>query len=147
MSKLPRRESFGYQVNHLGRLFARALDRKIQPLGVSTGQMPTLLALFEQDGLSQKELIARVQVEQPTLANTLNRMERDGLVQRESDDQDKRSSRFFLTEKARDIQSPLIASARAINALAVTGFAEQEQQQLLDLLTRMIGNLQTGGHT
>ena len=142
MSTLPRHKSFGYQVNHLARLFARRLDQNIQPLGVASGQMPALLALLEQDGLTQKELRHRVQVEQPTLANTLNRMERDGLITRQNDPEDGRAIRISLTNKAREIADPLIQSARMVNEAATAGLSPEEQEKMLDLLARMIGNLQ-----
>ncbi|HZD13628.1 MAG TPA: hypothetical protein VE196_00520, partial [Pseudonocardiaceae bacterium] len=48
--------SLGYQINHLGRLLAQALHRRIAPMGVVPGQFAQMLALFEQDGLSQREL-------------------------------------------------------------------------------------------
>lgn len=75
-AQLPRRESLGYQVNHLARLLAQALAAQIAPFGVVPGQFAQLLALFEQDGMTQRELCDRVRIEQPTMANTLQRMQR-----------------------------------------------------------------------
>ena len=86
--------SLGYQINHLGRLLAQALHQRIAPMGVVPGQFAQLLALFEQDGLSQRELCERVRIEQPTMANTLHRMERDALIRREPDPADGRGSRY-----------------------------------------------------
>lgn len=138
---LPRNKSFGYQVNHLARLFARAIAIRNQAVGVMPGQMPALLALLEEEGLSQKELRERIQVEQPTLANTLNRMERDGLIERRADTVDKRRSFIYLTDKARDVAKTVITNAMAVNACATEGMTPEEKQTALALLDRMIINL------
>lgn len=141
MTALPRNKSFGYQVNHLARLFARAIALRNQEVGVMPGQMPALLALLEEEGLSQKELRERIQVEQPTLANTLNRMERDGLIERRADPADKRRSFIYLTERAREVARTVIANAKAVNASATEGLSAQEKDMALSLLDHMIGNL------
>ena len=75
-------DSAGYLINHLARIFAQALAREIKPLGLAPGQFMVLLELWREDGLTQRDLVARLDVEQATLANTLSRMERDGLVRR-----------------------------------------------------------------
>ncbi len=72
--------SAGYLANHMARLFAAGLQRRIKPLGLATGQFPALVALWQKEGQTQKDLVAALDIEQATLANTLSRMERDGLV-------------------------------------------------------------------
>lgn len=64
-------------------VFGRALNRRLTAVGLSVGQWPVLLALLEEDGLTQSELSRRLDIEQPTTANTLQRMQRDGLIHRE----------------------------------------------------------------
>lgn len=141
MTVLPRNKSFGYQVNHLARLFARAIAMRNAAVGVMPGQMPTLLALLEEDGLTQKVLRERIQVEQPTLANTLNRMERDSLIERHPDPVDKRQSFIFLTDKARNVARTVITNAMAVNDTATTGLSPDQKALALSLIDHMIGNL------
>jgi len=86
-------DSAGYLANHLARLFARELQLRIKPLGLSTGTFPALLVLWEGDGLTQRELIEHLDIEQPTMANTLARMERDGLIERRKDPADLAANR------------------------------------------------------
>ena len=77
--------SVGYQVNRLARLFEAALRERIAGYGVVPGQFPALLALFEQDGRTQRELCGAASVDQSTMAKTLARMRRDGLVREQPD--------------------------------------------------------------
>lgn len=143
-NRLNRQASLGYQVNHLARLLAQALRERIEALGVVPGQFPQLLALYEQDGLTQRELCDRVRIEQPTMANTLQRMERDGLIKRVADPSDGRRALVMLTEQARRKETELAAAARDVNDIATRGLDESEVGAFLGTLARIIENLETG---
>jgi DNA-binding MarR family transcriptional regulator len=139
---LPRTTSLGYQVNHLGRLLAQALAQRLKPFGVVPGQFAQLLALYEHDGLTQAELCRIVQIEQPTMANTLARMERDGLISRVPDPEDGRRALVTLTAHARDISPDLTDAAKAVNATATTGLSKAEVDTFMATLARIIENLE-----
>jgi DNA-binding MarR family transcriptional regulator len=139
--ELRRETSLGYQVNVMARLFERALRERIAPHGVVPGQYPALLCLYEENGLTQAEIGSRVHIEQPTIAKTLQRMERDGLIRREPDPDDRRRVRIHLTSAARALEHTLAATAREINARAVDGLGTAEAARLLDTVTRIIANL------
>lgn len=130
--------SAGYLVNHMARIFAQELGARIRPLGLNIGTFPALLELWEEDGLTQKQLVARLEIEQATMANTLNRMERDGLVIRRKDPSDGRAQQVWLTEQARSLQAPATAAAEAVNADLLSGLSPTEREQLTGLMTRVI---------
>lgn len=137
-----RHASLGYQVNHLARLLALALQRRIAVHGVVPGQFAQLLALYEHDGLTQRELCELVQIDQSTMAHTLQRMQRDGLIERTPDPDDRRRARITLTDRARQIRAELISAAQEVNAAATDGFSRDESDQLLTLVGRAIANLE-----
>jgi DNA-binding MarR family transcriptional regulator len=141
-SGLARQSSLGYQVNHLSRLLAQALRRRIEAHGVVPGQFAQLLALYEEDGLTQSELSRRVRIEQPTMAVTLQRMERDGLVERVPDPSDGRRALVMLTERARRLEKDLTTAAREVNAIAVEGLTPAEADAFMSTLGRLIANLE-----
>ena len=139
-----REESLGYQVNHLARLLAQALAARIAPYGVVPGQFAQLLVLFEEDGLTQRELCDRVRIEQATMAKTLQRMQRDGLVRCDPDPDDRRRIRVYLTDQTRAIQHDLVATARSVNSSAADGLTDAELVTYLKLTARLIRNLEAG---
>jgi DNA-binding MarR family transcriptional regulator len=141
---LPREDSLGYQVNHLSRLLAHALRERIEPLGVVPGQFAQLLALYETDGLTQAQLCERVEVEQPTMANTLARMERDNLITRVPDPLDRRRSLVRLTPRARDVEPALVAAAREVNTVATRGLTDHDIATLMSTIAAVIANLNSG---
>jgi DNA-binding MarR family transcriptional regulator len=139
--QLRRYESLGYVINLAARVFERALAEGIAPLGLTTGQFPALLALWERDGVTQSELAQIVRVEQPTMAQALARMERDGLIVREPDPADGRRAVVRLTARGRAVQAPAVEAALAINRRAATGLSAEQQRALIEALMVLTTNL------
>jgi DNA-binding MarR family transcriptional regulator len=128
-------------VSRAQRLFAKESDRRLKPLGLSSGYIPVILALAVEPGLTQKDLVHRAGIEQPTMAVTLVRMERDGLIQRRADRADARTSIFRLTRLAKSKLPKFYQQLDEGNAAALAGLNAEERKQLLHLLTTIIHNL------
>lgn len=136
---MKREESLGYVVNHVARQMARGLRDAIAPYGVVPGQFAQLLALYEQDHVTQQELSEIVEVEQPTMANTLRRMERDGLIERVSHPDDGRKQLIVLTDRARGLEADLTAAAQRVNDHAMATLSDARRRTLLGLLHEVSG--------
>ncbi|MCZ7658108.1 MAG: MarR family transcriptional regulator [Xanthobacteraceae bacterium] len=138
-------ESFGYMINYVARLYAREMGREAARHGVQLGTFPVLLALWEAEGQTQSELAVRAQIEQPTMAATLNRMERDGLIRREPDPHDRRAARVLPHRAgARAARAPLTAAARAINARSVERLEVIDAEMFLQALHEVAASLSRG---
>ena len=133
--------SAGYLANHAARLFATALARQIRPMGLAPGQFMLLLELWESDGITQRDLMTRLDIEQATIANTLMRMERDGLVVRRCHPSDSRSQTIHITRRARDLQESAVAAAEEINATALASLSQREQAAFLKAMQSVIAAL------
>ena len=133
--------SAGFLANHMARLFAIGLQQRIKPLGLAPAQFMTLLELWEKDSQTQRDLCRSLDVEQATMANTLMRMERDGLIDRRPMPDDARSQTIHLTAKARALQEPATTAARSVNAYAQDGLSDEERALFLHLMSRVIASL------
>src|ERR1700761_1144813 len=89
----------GYWLNRASRSLLRVLESRLRPFGFGMSHLPVLTALEEREALSQKELARLARVEQPTMAELLGRMDRDGVVQREPNPDDKRGSLVSLSRR------------------------------------------------
>lgn len=138
-----RGQSAGYLVNWAGRLFVRAIERRLA--GGNAGPMPVFFALAEGGTMSQTALARWASVEQPTMANTLQRMERDGLIARTPDPDDRRSALVALTRLGRQRANEALRSAFEVNDLALAGFKPAERELLFDMLRRVAENLDRDG--
>lgn len=142
-SQFSRVSSLGYKFYRLAHLFARTLDERLAKHGVSVGQFRVLLVLWEQEDLTQVEIARYLNIEQPTVAITLKRMERDGIIKTMPDPLDGRRTRIALTERGQMLKGPLTAEAQYINDVAVKGLLADEVTQLHNLLDHVTNALTT----
>jgi MarR family transcriptional regulator for hemolysin len=135
------RASVSFWINLASRSLLRVQDERLRPLGFGMSQMPVLRALKDGPPRSQKDLAAFARVEQPTMAEMLARLERDGVVQRKPDPKDGRGSLTSLTRRAR-LRWPK-ARRELVQAEneALAGLSAAEKETLLGLLRRVAGNL------
>lgn len=138
-----REQSAGYLVNWAGRLFVRSIERRLA--GGNAGPMPVFFALADGGTLSQTALARWASVEQPTMANTLNRMERDGLITRTPDPDDRRSALIALSKLGRQRANEALQSAQDVNSLALSGLKPSERDVFLGLLRKLIETLEQDG--
>lgn len=125
----------------VSRLLNDRMSERLREVGVSLGQVSTLLALYEEDGLTQSELSRITGVEQPTMAVNLKRMERDGLVLRVPDRVDRRRARVLLTPRARDLRERIQAERGEMDAIALAGVPDGDRVILDRALATMNENL------
>lgn len=142
MDEVFKTESAGYLMNHIARQFAILLGEVLKPLGIAPAQFPILLELWQKDGLSQQELVERTDLKQATIANTLARMERDGLITREPNPDDARSRLIMLTEQARALQQQSTEIAQAINQTALSDLSADEQKLFLEMAAKIVARQQ-----
>jgi DNA-binding MarR family transcriptional regulator len=141
VATFPPRLSSGYLVRDAHRAFQRLLERRIAAYGVTRGQWYFLRVLWIADGLSQRELSARVGMMEPTTAIALRSMERAQLIRRLRGDDDRRKVRVFLTAKAKRLRNELLTIARGITADAEQGLATRDLGTFRRVITRMTANL------
>src|ERR1700691_5942125 len=139
--EFPPRLSSGYLVRDAHRAFQRLLERRIAGYGVARGQWYFLRVLWNADGLSQRELSARVGMMEPTTAIALRGMETSGLIRRVRGDDDRRKVRVFLTAKAKRLRGELLGVARTITDEAEEGIAPRDLAAFRRIVARMTKNL------
>jgi DNA-binding MarR family transcriptional regulator len=137
----PPAESSGYQVRDAHRAFQRLLGKRIAAHGITRGQWYFLRVLWTEDGLSQRELSARVGMMEPTTVIALRSMEKSGLIRRVRSADDKRRAMVWLTAKAKRMRGLLLALARRITDEAEAGIGRDELALTRSVLARMTANL------
>lgn len=131
----------GHLIGLAARGFARLSEQRLKPLGFGVGQLPVLVALKEGRAETQRDLARIARTEQPSMAQMLGRMERDGLVRRTPSATDGRSSLVALTSDAEARLPEALDVLLQGNSEALAGFTEHEEIQLASLLKRLIVNL------
>lgn len=116
--------------------FLSLKDQDVHP-----GQPPVLFELSRRDGLRQSELAEKLRVKPATITVMLNRMVKNGHVERRTDPDDQRVSRVFLTDKGRAAVTEVREALRASEAHALEGITEEEKAQVRRLLLHMYENV------
>ena len=133
--------SLGYLTRIAFRSFSRALEVRTQPYGVSSGQWRFLRVLWQEDGITQRELSRRVGMREPTTVTALKSLEKSQFVRREQSTEDRRRVHVYLTPLAKRLQKKLLPAVAEVNEIATKGFSEKEVAQLRSLLIRVGQNL------
>ena len=114
-------------------------ESRLAPLGIHAGQDRLLQELWIEDGITQRQLIERLSVEPPTVTGILQRLEREGLLSREPDPDNRRVQRVYLTEAGRRLEEPVREVWRDVEEDFLRDLSRSERDQLLVLLTKLVG--------
>ena len=136
--------STAHWVKAAHRSYQQALQARLEPYGIKLSHWHCLRYLWEEDGLTQRELSRRVDVKESTLVAVIREMETLGLIRRIRDRQDQRKYMVSLTPRARRITRQLLPVAAIVNQLGTAGFTRAEIEQYRTLTRRLIANLESG---
>lgn len=137
----PWSDSVAYLLRNSYRVFARALQERIQVEGIPIGSWPFLRHLWQQDGITQTELTRAVGLMQPNTNAALKQLARRGWVKQTPDSDDKRKIRIYLTPKGRQLFYRAFPLALQAREQALADFSEDEVAKLRSLLKRITKNL------
>lgn len=99
----------------------------LQSFGLTPMQCLFMESLWEEDGLSVGEIGRRIALDTATLAGVLDRMTTAGWVRRETDPDDGRVTRVYLSEKALEAVSGLAAAIEVTNNELLSNFSLEEK--------------------
>jgi DNA-binding MarR family transcriptional regulator len=81
----------------------RELRRETRAAGISPEQVSLLVAIKYEPGIGVRELASRERVSPPAMTKHVDRLERDGLVQRTQSADDRRRVGLTLTEEGQRV--------------------------------------------
>lgn len=135
-------ENTGVLIKKAARLFERVANMNLDELGVTYAQTIFLVRLWEKDGQTQMELTKSAGLTQPAVVRILDRMERDKLVKRIPNKDDKRSYLFFLTDKAKKACNKLELQGKTMQSIATKNLDDKVVTKLNKRIVAVIENLQ-----
>ena len=114
-------------------------ESRLAPLGIHAGQDRLLQELWREDGITQRRLIERLSVEPPTVTGIVQRLEREGLLTREPDADNRRVQRVYLTEAGRKLEEPVRRVWREVEDGFVGDLSAADLDRLQHLLVQLVG--------
>lgn len=139
---------FGMQLTHLSRAWRAELDRRLVELGLSQARWLVLLHLARAKQLpTQGELACSVGVENPTLARLLDALAAQQLIERQTDQNDRRVKKIALTPTALLLIGKIETIATGLRCEIFAGVSEQDIQHCQAIHARMLANLEKNHET
>lgn len=119
--------------------FGRAYRALLAHHDLTYPQYLVLLVLWEEEGLSVKEIGARLFLDSGTLTPLLKRLEAGGRVRRLRDRADERQVSIVLTDEGRALREAMECLPDHVGGM--TGLSSQARRDLLGLLASLRGEL------
>jgi len=136
-----------YLISRVTLMVTSALKKGLAEAGVGEvrpAYLGALFALWQQNGLKVVELGRRSGLETSTMTGLIDRMERDGLVERRDDENDRRVQRINLTDKGREVMHPALQAVDRVLAGVFQGIPEEDISRTTVVLKRVLANSHEG---
>ena len=137
-------QPIGLEVSRTGRILQRAFDDALTGAGGALATWLVVTALKGDAHTMQRDLASAVGIEDATLTHHLNRMERDGLVERHRDPANRRNQLVALTDSGEALFGSLLGTVTTFDRQLRDGFSDAELATLRDLLARLRANAAAG---
>ncbi|KII76754.1 MarR family winged helix-turn-helix transcriptional regulator [Vibrio renipiscarius] len=133
-----RQSSFGWMINVVAVKAEKMFDAELKKQGLSVALWPTMMCLWEEEGVTQRDIAEKSKVENSTTTRTLDKLEHLGLVERRADPNSRRSYRIYLTDKGKNLKEQLLPIPIAVNQAMLSSLESEEQAQMIALLKKMV---------
>jgi DNA-binding MarR family transcriptional regulator len=119
------------------RKVTKAYREEIALYGLTHGQFFMIVAIMEEEGLLPSELADKTAQDRATTTGLLDRLEKDGWIERRADKADRRSLRICLTPDAKKHREPILKLFEETNRKFLNRFTVQEWEQMQSFLFRL----------
>ncbi|MEM6624021.1 MAG: MarR family transcriptional regulator [Pseudomonadota bacterium] len=131
----------GFLIHDVSRLMRGWFDERAQQMGLTRAQWRVLVHLAAREGINQKALAEILELDTVTLGRHVDRLERDGWLERRPDPADRRAWLLHLLPAARPMLDQMETLAERTMAKALDGLSAEERAHFIDVLTRIKANM------
>ena len=133
--------NFGFILNDVRRRFVERFEERAREFSLTLPQCRVLATLFRNEGASQAKLAQLADVEPMTMVRILDHMEKEGLLERRVDPQDRRARCLYLTNSAKPLLDRIWRLADLTSSEAFAGIGAGERAAFFAVLERIQANL------
>ncbi|AMA54582.1 MULTISPECIES: MarR family transcriptional regulator [Bacillus] len=127
-------------------MIARALDSisniEFKDLDLTRGQYLYLVRIYENPGIIQEKLAEMIKVDRTTAARAIKKLEMQGFIQKQPDEQNKKIKKLFPTEKGKKVYPLLRREGEHSMEVALSGFTPEEKETIFKLVHRVRKNIE-----
>ena len=120
------KQTVGYFIRKTHSAISRALQQRLARYDLTSPQMIFMREIWIEEGLSQRELSARIGITEPTTVSALKVLERRKLIKRIAKARDRRAVRVYLTAAGRRLEREVVPKIHAVNDAVIAGISAQD---------------------
>ena len=131
-----------FKIGLAARKIQKYNNNKFAEYGITIAQSFILFSLLESDGLNVKNLAECLCIDSSAITALVDRLEKEHLIERRIDPEDRRALRIFLTDKGRDLAKVVYPIAIASNEELKHNLKQEER----DTIDNFLNNLKNNGN-
>lgn len=122
--------------------FKCQMGRRLKDFDITPEQWGVISMLWEEDGITQKELSSRIVKDQPNTTRILDKLEQKGIIRRADNTEDRRAFLIYLTDEGRKMRDELFPVITRLRQDTCMDFTKEEVDALMNMLDRIWKNLE-----
>ena len=131
-----------FLTTRLSRELKKAFDKKLEEYQLTSAMWCALMAVFENESLTQKELSDILCIETPTVTKIIDNLEKKGLILRAPYEGDRRAYRIQSTDKAKNIKDDIFNVGSDFMQWVKRDLSSDEKDSVKQLLDKLYQSLQ-----
>lgn len=138
--------ALGFLIADSARLLRMAFEKRIADAGlnITAGEARTLIQVAAVNGSRQLDIAARMGVEPMTVCTFLDKLQAEGLIERQQDPTDRRAKKIVLTPRSDSIVLAINEEIEGLLAEATQGMSDDMRKGMEGALLKLRDNLQKG---
>jgi DNA-binding MarR family transcriptional regulator len=126
---------------YLNALRKNRIQKMASDINISAEQFPILEYIKKNPGCMQADVAKRCSISAAAVTQTMHRLENSGLIKRDTDPENQRAKRLYITDKGLKATADGTLIFDKIDSLMFNDFSDEESQELLRLLKKVNNNL------
>lgn len=131
-------ECVAFVTNLASKTLSESLNNRLMIYNVTKSQWIAMYYIEKNESLSQKDLADLMGASQPTVTGILDRLEKQGYIERREDKEDKRRKVIGLTKEGRKINKKLTDIGEDFRNACLEDVSVKDQEIFLDILDKMV---------
>ena len=127
MPTIANNDTLGFIIHDVARMMRWNFERRAHEYNLTRSQWSVLVLLSRENGAQQKRLADIIGVTAITMTGLVDRLERDGWVERRQDTQDRRAKQVFLTDKVEPLIEKIKLVGKEVRESALKGISAQRR--------------------
>lgn len=134
-------DCIGFITNKGAKKLADEFNKRVQEYGMTRVQWIALFYIGKSDGIFQKELSDLMNVKESSMVRLIDRMEKEDLVIRKKQANDRRVTSIFLTPKGKELREKVLPLGQEFQDDATKEISSEELDNFKKVLEKMIKNI------